>query len=904
MPDESADPPESTHLSPDTGAPGPLACSVTHPASGDEEPPTPPVARFPVVAIGASAGGLEALEALLRRLVTEGMAFVVLQHLAPDHESALADILAHATPMKVMTIRDGAPATPDVVHVAPPDAEVSILRGAFHLQPLAEPTPRHLIDSFFRSLAAERGPMAIGVVLSGAGSDGTLGLEAIRDEGGITFVQEPSTAGHPGMPRSALDAGVADFCLTPSEIADELIRLGAHPFGARRRAVRLWGEDSMRALFERLRRRFGVDFSAYKQSTIERRIVRRMALQKVEHVEEYLKLVEASPAELDVLYGDLLIGVTSFFRDAEPFQVLGDVLFPRLLEKRSAERPIRVWVAGCSTGEEAYSVAICLLEHLGDRAPGYKIQIFATDIDEQALDAARLGVYPQSIELALSSERLRRFFSRHEKGYQVSRQVRDLIVFARHTLGKDPPFSRLDLVTCRNVLIYMQPVLQRRVLRVFHYALNPDAFLLLGTSESVGDGADLFTLIERRVKVYRKKNLPSAAVFDFAFGPWIEQEDTRGAGGAAAPEHRPTATVQQLADRKVIERYGPPGVLLNERMEVIQFRGQTGPFLAPAPGAATFNIFKLARPEVLIELRPALQQAQERGMQVTSKPIHPWEDRGSSVTIDVLPVTDQAAQRKCLLVLFREARVDPGRPDEAGAPQEERSPRSRSRVIELERELVTTKEYLQTTVQELETTNEELQSANEELQSANEELATVNDELQSRMIQLAVSNDDLQNVLATMRTSPYHTADHTIRGAIVELTRAPHARKGDAGAVPGLDGKLLSALPDPVVLLNGELRVVWGNKRLFEVFGFGAEILGVPLDELWPADEGDEPFWKAVAATAGGLPFGGVRVARPFGRDNVAPMSCTGYRVPEDGEHGALMVLTMREIPPDRTHAR
>ena len=455
--------------------------------------------KFPIVGIGASAGGLEALEALTKRLTADGMSFVILQHLAPGHESALTSILARGTAMKVVTIRDGMPLDVDHIYVVPPSVDVALHQGILRLTaPAAKHRgPRLSIDAFFRSLAADQGARAIGVILSGAGTDGTLGLKAINEAGGITFVQEPSTAGQPSMPQSAVDAGCADFCLSPGEIADELMRLSKHPYVAAARQPKVFDDGVRNDLFILLRSAFGVDFGAYKQPTLERRIQRRMALHKLDHLADYVKYVHSNAAELNVLYSDLLIGVTGFFRDQEPFEALKALVFPRLLENRNPDVPIRIWVAGCATGEEAYSLAICLLEFLGERAPNYRIQLFATDIEEKSLTRARLAVYPQNIALDVSPERLQRFFTYSDKGYQVHRAVRDMVVFARHNLTRDPPFSRIDLVSCRNVLIYLQPQLQKKVLRYFHYSLNPNGFLFLGTSETVGDGSDLFSLVDR-----------------------------------------------------------------------------------------------------------------------------------------------------------------------------------------------------------------------------------------------------------------------------------------------------------------------------------------------------------------------------------------------------------------------
>jgi two-component system CheB/CheR fusion protein len=964
-------PPTST----DTQEPGPAESAEP---TARQEPGASPELKFPVVGIGASAGGLEALEALVKRLASGTMSYVVLQHLAPGHESVLTEILSRDTPIKVVTIRDQLELEVNGIYVTPPGSNVAIEHGVLRLLPSAGSAPRQSIDAFFRSLAADRGPAAIGVVLSGAGTDGTIGLREIKREGGITFAQDPSTAGQAGMPQSALDAGVADFCLSPSEIGDELMRLGAHPFVARRRPVPLFAPESTQQIFQRLKAMYGVDFSAYKQSTIERRMARRMTLAKLQLINEYIKFLDENHGELAILYSDLLLGVTAFFRDRAPFDYLKEVVFPRLLAVPSMHPSIRIWIAGCATGEEAYSIAICLLEALGARAARPRIQIFATDLDDEALSVGRLGISPKAIELDVSTERLQRFFTRVEHGYQVSQQLRDLIVFAHHNLGKDPPFSRMDLVSCRNVLIYMQLALQRRVLRVLHYALNHDGFLLLGTSETIGDAADLFSIVDRRVTLYQKKTSPSPAVFDFRFGAHPEREPPR-APAAPASDHRPVISIQQLADRKVIEKYAPPGVLLNEQLEVIQFRGQTGPFFAPAPGTATFNVFKLARPELAPELRATIQQAITEGLPASSGEIPAWDRELGPITVDVVPVHDAAAKRTCLLVSFRHTASAPASPAPDSPPAV--APPRPAHADDLARELMVTQEYLQATVQELQSANKELQSTNEELetskeelQSTNEELATVNDELQHRMTQLATSNDDLQNLLAnlstvvmlvgsdlkirrfsttagkilnmipgdigrsvsyldsvlrptqveqavsetihemtvkeqrvrtaegtwyTMRTSPYRTAEHAVRGAVIELTRMMPARKGDVPEVSEIEGRVLSALPFALALFDPQLRITYANKRFFEAFQLGAEILGIPLDEVWAEDPEHEAFWQALQGTsATGAAFQDLRVPHPFGRAHLPEVHCAGYRVPAEGDRAALTMLAISEAPP------
>jgi two-component system CheB/CheR fusion protein len=709
---------------------------------------------FPVVGIGASAGGLEALEELIRNLAGEGLAFVVLQHLAPGGEGALAAILSRGSSMKVVRAEDGRAIEVDHVYVAPPGADVAVRQRVLRLMPLAERTGPHLpIDALLRSLAQDLGPAAIGVPLSGTGSDGTLGLRAIKEGGGFTFVQLPQSARHPGMPQHALETGGADFCLMPEQIAAELSRLARHTYVTAARPARIFDEDTRSKVFVLLRSAFGVDFGTYKQTTIERRIERRMALHKLERLDDYLRYLQHSQAELNGLYNDLLIGVTTFFRDREPFELLKTLVFPRLLENRAPDVPIRIWAAGCSTGEEAFSIAIALLEFLAGLGSSHKVQIFATDVDATALDHARHGLYAHTIESEVSAERLSRYFVRTEAGYEVGRAVRDAVVFAKHNLGKDPPFSRIDLVTCRNVLIYMQPVLQQRVLRVFHYALNADGFLLLGSSESVGDGSDLFSLVERKVKLYLKKKATVATPFEAVDLPLLAVEETR--------MRAPVPTVLQLADRKVLEQYGPPGVVVSGRFDIVQYRGRTGRFFEPSPGVATVNLLKLARPELLADLRAALQRAATENVRVVSSPIRFTAGQEAvTVQLDVMPLGDAgptaSASERTLLVLFNDLHTEP-----AASPPAVMERAHDPHVQELERELSATKEYLQAAIEDLETTNEELQISNEELQSTNEqletskeelqstneELITLNEELQTRMVELSISNDDLQNVL-------------------------------------------------------------------------------------------------------------------------------------------------------------
>jgi two-component system CheB/CheR fusion protein len=482
---------------------------------------TRPVA---IVGIGASAGGLEAFTQLLAGMPTDtGMAFVLVQHLDPRHESMLADLLSRATGLPVDEVRDGMLVEANHVYVIPPNTNMAVLHGRLSLMPRTETRGQHMpVDFFLRSLANDQGSHAIGVILSGTASDGTEGLKAIKAEGGLTFAQDRKSAKYDGMPHGAISAGVVDLVLAPEKIAAELARLGRHPDVAPRKAA--LAEDplpetaaDLDKVFILLRSATGVDFTFYKPATLKRRISRRMLLHKIESLAHYVRFLKQTPSEADALYLELLINVTSFFRDPETFETLKKKIFPKLLKNRPPQTPLRIWVPACATGEEAYSLAIVLMEILGGTQSGVPVQIFATDISDRAIEYARLGIYPESITSDVSAARRRRFFVKNENGWQVSKSIRDLCVFARQDVTKDPPFSKLDLVSCRNLLIYMRPVLQKMVIPTFHYALKPNGILMLGGSETIGGFADLFALADKKLKVYARQ--PSAHRMEFELPP-------------------------------------------------------------------------------------------------------------------------------------------------------------------------------------------------------------------------------------------------------------------------------------------------------------------------------------------------------------------------------------------------
>jgi two-component system, chemotaxis family, CheB/CheR fusion protein len=723
--------------------------------------------QFPVVGIGASAGGLEACTALLRALpVHPGMAFVVVQHLDPHHESILHKLLSKTTEMPVIQVQEEMALEPDHVYVIPPKHDIAVRDGTLRLLSRRRTAGRHLpINRFFASLAEDQKSAAIGVILSGTASDGTVGLQAIKSEGGVAFAQDPKSAGYPGMPESAILAGCVDFVLPPEEIARELARLAHLPYARRTAAVPeaeppTAGAADLQKIIHILRTATGVDFSLYKTGTIRRRVARRMILQKIENLQRYESHLEQNAGEVAALYQDIFIHVTSFFREPETFAALQRKVLSKLLSKRPQGEPLRIWVPGCSTGEEVYSIAITLLEFLDKRAPATPVQIFGTDISAPAVNSARAGVYSETAVANVSPERLKRFFVKVGDRYQIGKQVRDRCVFARHDLGKDPPFSRLDLISCRNVLIYMSAALQERVLSFFHYALKPAGFLLLGKSETLGSSARLFVQHESRYKIYSRN--PAAALARSALAPADYVDYVRGPARAATAELKGVAfDLEKAVERIIRQRYAPAALVVDAGLEVLHFDGNAGPYLAPARGAATLHVLKLVREELALDLRTALHRAKKQQSPVRREGIRLLEEGGSkTVNLEIIPLKGRHADGADFLILIEQ---DPAR--ETAEPREARE---EDGLVHLRQELASTRENLQSIIEsqeatnealtveheevlsaneELQSTNEELETAKEELQSANEELTTLNEELQNRNAELGRLANDLSNLL-------------------------------------------------------------------------------------------------------------------------------------------------------------
>lgn len=708
--------------------------------------------RFLVAGIGASAGGLEAFTDLLKHLPTDtGMAFILVQHLHPEYPSALTEILSRATSMPVTEVADGTLVCPDHVYVIPPNYYMGILHGVLHLMPRSDFRGQNLpIDYFFQHLAQDLGSMAIGVILSGTASDGVLGLKAIAAEGGITIAQDEKSAKYDGMPHSAISTGCVDFILPPDKIAVELTRIARHPYAVPKQEGSFapdFSDDEtlLNKIFLLLRRQTGNDFTYYKPTTIQRRIRRRMVLHKLERLTDYVRYLQGNTAEIEQLFHDVLINVTSFFRDPDAFVALKDKVFP-LLKERSPDIPIRIWVPGCSSGEEPYSLAIALLEYLGDSSVNIPIQIFATDIDETAIAKARTGIYPESIKQDVAQERLQRFFIKMDGGgYQISKYIRDMCVFAVQNVVKDPPFSRIDLISCRNLLIYLGPVLQKKIMSIFHYSLKPDGHLLLGSAESIGSFSDYYRAVDVKEKVYTKKVAITTIPIDFGNPvsyPIVPPKEL-ATGGINKSDQR--FDLSREVEKLLMSRFAPAGVVINENMDIVQFRGRTGAYLEPPPGEASLNILKMAREDLMLELNSVIRKVLSKGDTVRKEGVKLKRDgKRHVINIEALPINAGGQTERFFLVVFDEVKSPTSIKEPESAPSSEKV--HGTRITELEQELIATKEYLQSVIEQQETSNEELRSANEEIQSSNEELQSINEELETAKEELQSTNEELATV--------------------------------------------------------------------------------------------------------------------------------------------------------------
>lgn len=724
--------------------------------------------QFPVVGIGASAGGLEALELFLKNVpAASGMAFVIIQHMDPTHKGIMAELLGRVTTMKVIQVKDHTRIQPDCVYVIPPDKDMSILHGVLHLLPPVAPRGLRLpIDFFFRSLACDRKEHGIGVILSGMGSDGTLGMRAIKEKSGATFVQDPASAKFDGMPRSAIDAGFADVVAKAEELAGKIIGYLQHvpfPVAGSDLKVADLDQSGLAKVVLILREQTGQDFSLYKKSTIYRRIERRMGLHQLRRIADYVRYLRENPQETQLLFKELLIGVTSFFRDPAVWEQLKTEAIPALLAARPNGGTLRAWVPGCSTGEEAYSLAIVFNETKNKikSAVPCSLQIFATDLDHEAIDRARTGVYPADSIADVGKERLRRFFVKDENGYRVNKEIREMVIFAAQNLIMDPPFTKLDILSCRNLLIYLAADLQKKLLPLFYYSLNPSGILVLGSSETIGPATDLFAPLAGKTRLYRRKDTAGRmepVEFPAAFSR------TRDFAAVATPVVPPPAfapNVQAMTESLLLTRYSPAAILTTDRGDIVYISGKTGKYLEPAAGKANLNVFAMAREGLAGALNEAFAKALRQNNAVTLKALPVGTNGGTQfVDVTVTFLSEPAALRGMVLIVFADVVLPP--PVKAKAPgKAERMTASGARMAALAQELrqardeiQTTREEMQTSQEELKSANEELQSTNEELQSTNEELTTSKEEMQSMYEELQTVNHELQiKVDELLRTS-------------------------------------------------------------------------------------------------------------------------------------------------------
>ena len=720
---------------------------------------------FPIVCIGASAGGLDPIRKLLGNLpIDTGMAFVVIQHLGSEQESLLPEILSRSTKMKVLQVTDGMKVDQNHVYVIPPGTTMTLKSGFLKLVPKGNALKP--INDFFISLAYELKTEAIGVVLSGTGNDGTEGLKAIKAEDGITFAQDPETAQYPDMPKNAIAADTVFFVLPPEKIAEELTSIAKHPQLSQLQKIESSKYLSdLKKIFLMLKVAFGTDFTHYKESTIKRRMARRMVINKITDLKTYLEYLRTHPVELQSLFDDLLIGVTSFFREPNTFLALKEKVFPEIIKKKSQNEPVRVWVPGCSSGEEVYSLAIAIQEDMEENLIlDGKIQIFGTDVNEKNIVKARQGTYRKSIEENVSESRLKKFFTDQGDTYQIAKSIREMCIFAKQDITSDPPFSNLDLVICRNMLIYFDSFLQERVVSIFHYALKEGGFLVLGESESAGKFGNLFEALTNKGVIYRKKRAqPQIGLSHEVFAPYSAKVDIK-------PPQKLDATVllKDEVDRQLMGEYVPPTLLINNKLEILAFRGQINPYIIHEQGPASFNVNKMVLKELRAEVQTAIYTARKENKPFKAKVQLKLEGQTRIVNLKVKPLKMPQYSDPFFLVTFEETKVDLRKETESLFSQN-RTKNSESVQIQALREdlaaselslkfvneereatseeLRAATEELQSSNEELQSTNEELQTSKEELQSSNEELQSLNEELKNRNQSLKLTNDDLRNVL-------------------------------------------------------------------------------------------------------------------------------------------------------------
>jgi two-component system CheB/CheR fusion protein len=767
-------------------------------------------ATFPIVGIGASAGGLEALEQFLKNVpVGSGMAFVIVQHLDPTRKGVMSELLQRATSLKVVQVKDRTLVRPDCVYVIPPNKDMSLLHGVLHLlAPLAPRGLRLPIDFFLRSLAQDQEEHSVGVILSGMGSDGTLGLRAIKEAAGVVLVQEPASAKFDSMPRSAIDAGLADIVAPADELPGKILAyLQRTPHIARtEETMEAKTQSALEKVVVLLRAHTGNDFSFYKRNTLYRRIERRMVIHQISKMPAYVRYLQENSQELNLLFKELLIGVTNFFRDPAAWEQLGAQVIPALLTDRPPGQALRAWVPGCSTGEEAYSLAIVLKEALDELKPkgNLQIQIFATDLDKDAIEKARQGVFPSNISADVSEARLKRFFTKEEHGYRVRKEIRELVIFAPQNLILEPPFTKLDILSCRNLLIYLTTDVQKKLIPLFHYSLNPGGILFQGSAETIGEFANLFTPLVGKSRIFRRKESilrPEQIAFpsSFSAGP--------PAGTEVRLATKPPTSLQSLADELVLQRYAPPAVLTNDTGDIFYVSGRTGKYLEPAAGKANWNLFAMAREGLRYELTRAFAEALRQKTSVALHGLKVGTNGGAQYAdVTIQRLTEPESLRGLVMIVF----TDTAAPTTANASDRSaKSPARSPRLAELEQELLQVRGEARATHEEMQTSQEELRSANEELQSTNEELQSTNEELTTSKEEMQSMNEELQ------------TVNTELQAKVDELSRASNDMKN-----------LLDSTDIATLFLDKELNVRRFTPQTTKIIKLIAGDAGRPITDL------------------------------------------------------------------------
>jgi len=766
---------------------------------------------FPIIGIGASAGGLEAFELFFKTMpVDSGMAFVLIPHLDPGHASMLSDILQRTTTIPVHEAKDQELIQVNHVYIIPPNRDMTLFHGALHLSvPEKARGLRLPIDSFFRSLAEDQGERAICVILSGSGSDGTLGLRAIYGAGGASFVQEPTTAKYDGMPTSAVQSGLATYVLPVDKITEQLVtyvktivNTGLPPASPAPASL-----SAMKTIMMILRSKTGNDFSQYKQSTIRRRVERRMGVHNLDDIGAYARYLRENPAEVQVLFKEMLINVTSFFRDPDAFASLSKETLPPLFENKPDNYIFRIWVPGCASGEEAYSLAILFREYMEEIKQEFKLQIYATDIDDEAIASARAGTYPANIATDVSPKRLQRFFVKEDNGFRIKKEIREIVVFAIQNVIKDPPFTKMDLISCRNLLIYLDTELQNRVIPAFHYSLRPGGVLFLSPSEGIGNFTDLFAPVNKKWKIYTtKRSLASARSLMEPRYAWIGNKTEKEPGKPSDMKEK--ENFAELIRRVLLQSYAPPSVITDDKGNIVFVHGNTGKYLQPAQGQASLNVIEMAREGLPVELRSAILTATMKKTQVALKDL-PVKTNGGvhGVDLTVRPLLDPEATRDLLLISFQDTQLP--LPEKPGKITRVNKKGSTKRVEELEQDLAYTKENLQATIEEMQATNEELTSTNEELQSTNEELQSTNEELET-------SKEELQSV-----NEEITTVNSELQAKIEQLTDIQNDMKN-----------LLENVNVGTIFLDDHLAIKRFTHDATKVFRFAASDTGRPLADI------------------------------------------------------------------------